>query len=50
VEPLERRKSPMATEPQGRHSTWTERVANTVPWVTLIVLIYKIVEEVLRHV
>lgn len=40
----------MAMEPEGRRSTWTERVTNVVPWVTLFVLIYKIIEEVLRHV
>ncbi|WP_275297612.1 hypothetical protein [Streptomyces sp. CdTB01] len=40
----------MATEPEGRRSTWHERVATAVPWISLIVLIYKIVEEVLRHV
>ncbi|MEV7347170.1 hypothetical protein [Streptomyces sp. NPDC093544] len=40
----------MATEPEGRRNTWTDRVAYTVPWASLILLIYKIIEEVLRRV
>ncbi|MEV7070423.1 hypothetical protein ACIQJT_06395 [Streptomyces sp. NPDC091972] len=40
----------MATEPEGRRSTWHERVATAIPWITLIVLIHQIVEEVIRHV
>ncbi|MFD4553111.1 hypothetical protein ACFWP5_02105 [Streptomyces sp. NPDC058469] len=40
----------MAAEPEGRRSTWHERVAITTPWISLAVVIYKIIEELLRHV
>ncbi|GAA4998999.1 MULTISPECIES: hypothetical protein [Streptomyces] len=40
----------MATEPEGRRNTWTDRVSHIVPWMSLIFLIYKIIEEVLHHV
>ncbi|WOX09584.1 hypothetical protein [Streptomyces sp. N50] len=39
----------MATEPEGRRSTWHERVATATPWISLAVVIYKIIEELLRH-
>lgn len=40
----------MAEEPEGRRSTWTDRVTIVGPWVSLFVLILEIIEEVIRYV
>ena len=40
----------MAIEPEGRRSTWTDRVTVIGPWVSLVVLILEMIEEVFRYV